>query len=270
MISNLLHTKSLGVAELYYPEGFDHRSNSGSRTSRGTTIPIANEPLIYQSMSEAKAKDPWGLFIVPFANGRYGIVVSDGVTNWNIIMDGTQTVEDSLHSIFSNYFVYDRLPVQREDGSYVSNISHKHGSTGSYEKKLWSTETGRAQMYNVALTNGTLRTLSEILASGNVLKKIFYIPYGYYYIGKDIKTSPVADLDAASGGKKAGDLYKANQEVEDVIDWIGDNDEESSPPAATTQPAQLSKKQKMLYALMAIGTVLYFTIDGDTKKKRKR
>lgn len=286
MISNLLHT--LG-ASLQQVSGRSGGSGSSSSRSSGTTT-------AQRTFAEVKATDPLGIYVVPFSSG-YGIILTDGVNNWNVVMAGNETVEDALDSILTKYYKYSLLPQQAENGTYIQNSSGHRGSTNGSYLRGWITDwmgitdskgdkefdaqynvtnyriNADAADYNDALSQGLLRTLNEVIASGNVLKKVFYIPYGYYYIGKDINTSPVADIDAASGGKMSGDVYKANQEVKDVTDWIGDNDEESPPPAATTQPAKLSKKQKILYVLMAVGTVLFFMMDSDTdnyKQKKRR
>lgn len=284
-MNNKFHISCLG-STLEQTQNGTKSSRSGSSTTNTRTI------------TQAKANDPWGLFIVPFASGSYGIVFTDGVTNWNVVMDSTETVEDAVHSFLSKYYKYSLLPQQNENGTYVKESygsrTATHSSSSSsrsglgrslfqkftdaigltdhkgdeifdaeYQATQYSINADEAD-YNVALSQGLLRTLSEVLVSFDATSKTFYLPYGYYYIGKETDTSPYYNLETAKKAKVTGDKADEKMRENEVDDWVNDG------KANTPTSSSMSTKQKWLYALMALGTILYFTIDGDTKKKRKR
>lgn len=275
-----------------YLEQIGGRSG-GSTSSRSVT------PTPSRTITQAKESDPWGHFIVPFASGRYGIVFTDGVQNWNVVMNNTDSVEDAVKWFLSKYYKYSLLPRQNENGTYDNAASTPRGGgsyrgmsglfdnfksaakaassvfdsnnddfNAEYDFDNYRVNTDQAD-YNLAMSQGLLLTLSEVLLSFNLAGKFFLLPYGYYYIGDAVKTGAYYNLDAAKETAEQSGRGRYLLQQEEFEEFV-DGKSEDEPGGKTEVKPKMSTKQKLLYALMALGTILYFTIDGDTKKKRKR
>lgn len=243
MLNAILH-KGLGATT-------SSRSGTVVTSSRGATA------LTYSSWMQKFTNDPFKSMVTVGENNIPVVVISDGATTWNVDLgDGKSTVSQALHNFFTKYNRYDLLPVQNTDGSYARGTSYgkRSSSTGAYDpfeqkKQAAKEDAKQAQLdkdaYNVALQNKTLRTLNEILSSNNVAAKLFYIPYGYYYIGNSVAVSPYADYDAAAAAKNAGDNYSNNVR-------------NSTTTTTTTTPTTTEKDNTTLYLLLALfGIVIY-------------
>lgn len=194
--------------------GATSRSGTVVTSSRGATA------ITYSSWMQKFANDPFKSMVTVGENNTPVVVISDGASTWNVDLSDS-TVSQALHNFFTRYNRYDLLPIQNDDGSYARGRGYgkRSSSTGAYDpfeqkKQAAKEDAKQAKLdkdaYNVALQNKTLRTLNEILSSNNVAAKLFYIPYGYYYIGNSVAVSPYADYDAAAAAKTAGDNYSNN------------------------------------------------------------
>lgn len=194
-----------------------HRGLGAASSSRVTS---GGGTITYSSWMQIFANDPFKSMVTVGENNTPVVVISDGASTWKVDLENN-TVSQALHNFFTKYNRYDLLPVQNTDGSYARGtfFGKRSSSTGAYDpfeqkKQAAKEDAKQAKLdkdaYNVALQNKTLRTLNEILSSKNVAAKLFYIPYGYYYIGNSVAVSPYADYDAAAAAKNAGDNYSNN------------------------------------------------------------
>lgn len=231
MLNAILH-RGLGAA-----------SSSRVTSSRGATA------ITYSSWMQKFANDPFKSMVTVGENNIPVVVISDGASTWNVDL-GESTVSEALHKFFTKYNRYDLLPIQNDDGSYARGTGYgkRRSGTGAYDPREQLKQAAKEdakqakldkQAYNVALQNKTLRTLNEILSSNNVAAKLFYIPYGYYYIGNSVAVSPYADYDAAAAAKNAGDNYSNNVR----------NSTTTTPPPTTTKQ---EKDNTFMYLLIAV------------------
>lgn len=234
MLNAILH-KGLGATT--------SRTGSVVTSSRGATA------ITYSSWMQKFANDPFKSMVTVGADNTPVVVISDGASTWKVDLSNS-TVSQALHEFFTRYNRYDLLPVQNTDGSYARGTAHKKRSsdTGAYDPwnekiKAAKEDAKQAQLdkdaYNVALQNKTLRTLNEILSSNNVAAKLFYIPYGYYYIGNSVAVSPYADYDAAAAAKTSGDNYSNNVR-------------NSTTTTTTTTTTKQEKDNTFMYLLIAV------------------
>ena len=207
--------------------------------------------ITYSSWMQKFANDPFKSMVTVDKLTTPIVVISDGASTWNVDLDSEHTVSQALEKFFRRYPHYDLLPTQNKDGSYTqaaTQISRNNTTKITDEKAA----------YQYALQNKTLRTLSEVLASNNPSAKLFYIPYGYYYIGNSVAVSPYANYDAAAAAKDNGDKF--------ISENRGDNNNNN----ANTQLKQ-EKDNTILYLLIALlGVVAYkkFLAKNNSKKKK--
>lgn len=216
----------------------------GATTSRGATA------ITYSSWMQKFANDPFKSMVTVGENNTPVVVISDGASTWNVDLSDS-TVSQALHKFFTRYNRYDLLPVQNTDGSYARGTHYGKRSSGTGAYDPWDQKIKAAkedakqakldkQAFNVALQNKTLRTLNEILSSNNVAAKLFYIPYGYYYIGNSVAVSPYADYDAAAAAKTAGDNYSNNVR------------NSTTTTTTTTTTTKQEKDNTFMYLLIAV------------------
>lgn len=201
--------------------------------------------ITYSSWMQKFANDPFKSMVTVDKLNTPIVVISDGASTWEVGLDSEHTVRQALHNFFTRYKYYDLLPVLNENGVYVrSGSSVSRGASANAVQKAAARSENVA--YEYALQNKTLRTLNEILASNNTTAKLFYIPYGYYYIGNSVAVSPYADYDAAAAAKTAGDNYSNNVR----------NSTTTETPTNTTTTKE--KDNTTLYLLLALfGIVIY-------------
>lgn len=200
--------------------------------------------ITYSSWMQKFANDPFKSMVTVDKLNTPIVVISDGASTWNVDLDSEHTVSQALHKFFTRYNRYDLLPIQNDDGSYARGTAYgkRSSSTGAYhpreqQKQAAKKDANDKQAFNVALQNKTLRTLNEILASNNPTAKLFYIPYGYYYIGNSVAVSPYADYDAAAAAKNAGDNYSNNVR---------------NSTTTTTTATKQEKDNTLMYLLIAV------------------
>lgn len=281
MIDRILHINGLQLGA----------SSSSSRSGATNNVPT-------RTITEAKASDEYGIYIVPFESG-YGIIVSDGVSTWNIKINNTESVTDALHRFFTQYYKYSLLPQQNENGTYSSSTSTRSGSTSSgsssrggsymrgidglvsnltksfesmideddddfdasFDRRNYEINADSAD-YNVALTNKKLLTLTNILANGNPTYKYFTVPYGYYYIGKDVDTSPYVSVDNSKDAITTGEYVDYNLRNNEKQDWIDDNTNKNAAATAATE------NKTMTYILYGLATLFSLKLMFNKKKKK--
>lgn len=235
MLNAILH-RGLGATS--------SRSGSVVTSSRGGSA------ITYSEWMRIFADDPFKSMVTVAADNTPVVVISDGASTWKVDLENN-TVSKALHEFFTRYNRYDLLPVQNTDGSYDRGTYYgkRTSSTGAYDSRDQKIQAAKAnaekaeldkQAYNVALQNKTLRTLNEILSSNNVAAKLFYIPYGYYYIGNSVAVSPYADYDAAAAAKNAGDNYSNNVR------------NGTTTTTTTTTTTKKEKDNTLMYLLIAV------------------
>lgn len=221
-----------------------HKGLGAATSSRGGSA------ITYSSWMQKFANDPFKSMVTVSENNTPVVVISDGASTWNVDL-GDSTVSQALHKFFTRYNRYDLLPIQNDDGSYArgTHYGKRSSDTGAYDPlnvkiKAAKEDAKQAkldkQAFNVALQNKTLRTLNEILSSNNAAAKLFYIPYGYYYIGNSVAVSPYADYDAAAAAKTAGDNYSNNVR------------NSTTTTTTTTTTTKQEKDNTLMYLLIAV------------------
>lgn len=266
MIDNVLHINRFQLGATGTSS-----SRSGSTSSQPT-----------RTITEAQAADPFGIYIVPFQSG-YGVIVSDGVNSWNVPLSNTNTVSDALHDFFTKYYKYSLLGQQNENGTYVKATSvRRSGMRGLFSTVTKAFKTvldlddedfdaqydamnyalnADAADYQVALSNKKLLTLTNILANGNPTYKYFTVPYGYYYIGKDVDTAPYVSTENSKQGITNGETYDLQKRQNEVNDWVNQN----------TMPGNSNTKDEdktMYYILLGLGTLFCYKLFVNKKKKK--
>lgn len=228
----------------------DGASSVGTSTSRSSSDLTTTTPT--RTISEAIASDEYGIYIVPFQQG-YGIIISDGVSTWNIRMGSNDTVLDRLHKFFTEYYKYSLLPQQNENGTYARQETY--GPRNGYNSRYangYKAATDEAD-YQVALSNKKLLTLTNILANGNPIYKYFTVPYGYYYIGKDVDTAPYVSIDNSKDGISTGENVDLNLRAKEYKEWVDGNNDNNK---TTTNQAQAQEDNTMLYILLGIASLV--------------
>lgn len=195
--------------------------------------------ITYSSWMQKFANDPFKSMVTVDKLNTPIVVISDGASTWNVDLDSEHTVSQALHNFFTRYKYYDLLPVLNENGVYVhSGPRVRRGASAITVQKAAARAENVA--YEYALQNKTLRTLNEILSSNNVAAKLFYIPYGYFYIGNSAAVSPYADYDAAAAAKTAGDNYSNNVR------------NSTTTTTTTTTTTKQEKDNTFMYLLIAV------------------
>ena len=225
-----------------------YQGRSGSTSSRAS------------SSTSSSTSNDYSNYIHYDSQNKPFIILSDGTNSTNIYLNGSQglkSVPEALDDYLRRHASYEQFlndaKIRRGETVRVTATGPRRGGVGAYnnEKDRINAAAESQKDFNAAINSNTSITLAEVLKSG--ANGIFYIKKNYYYIGKNIESSPRPN----------------NQDAANATAFL---DERNNINFGTGAGAANSSKKQYIWLLLplGVGIVGMFLLNSGKKKKKRR
>ena len=225
MINNILHI-GLGALGSRGNTGSYSRSSTSSRgtTTSNTSGSTSSRGTTTSNTSGSTSTDPYAAWLIQTsgsnASSRSGavaksaVILTDGTHTTYVPVGSGQLVADAIKGYLTKHYMY----IFFDSITPEMSISERYGVrtlsnsiiTPIGVLKKTDLEQLQQEGFSIATSGNTLITLQQVLNSADSVRKVFYVPVGYYYVGENGATAPQISQDGANAALTQNNTYNTS------------------------------------------------------------